>query len=102
MRSRRCLPLRPYRWPGVAQVLLDGELDVERARLEDDAGLLADLPGFLGDIEAADGGRAARRNHECREDAEERGLAAAIGAEQAEDLRRRTEKERWSSARRVP
>ena len=44
---------------GVAQVLFDGELDVERARLEDDAGLLADLRRLRRDVEAANGGSAA-------------------------------------------
>ena len=32
---------------GVAEVLFDGELDVERARLKDDAGLLANLRRLL-------------------------------------------------------
>src|ERR1700733_14729054 len=73
----------------VAEILFDGELDVQRARLEDDAGLLAHLRGLLCDVEAADGGEAARRDHQGGEDAEERGLAGAVGAEQAEDLRRR-------------
>ena len=87
---------------GVAEVFFDGELDVQRARLEDDAGLLADLRRLGGDVEAADGGEAAGGDHQGGEDAEERGFAGAVGAEQAEICAGATEKERWSSARRLP
>lgn len=72
----------------VAEVLLGGEFDVEAGALEDDAEALADGVG-LGEGVAAedadDGARPGGSEH-GGDDAEEGGLAPAVGAEDAEDL----------------
>ena len=68
------------------QVLFRRELDVDALLLEDHADLAANLAGLFGDVVAHDERAAAGGNHERREDAEGRGLAAAVGAEQSEDL----------------
>ena len=72
----------------VLQVLGDGQLEVQAPGLKDDAGLLPCPVRFPGHIEALNPGHSASRHHQRRKDAEERGLAAAIGTQQAEDLRR--------------
>ena len=69
-----------------AQVLADREGLVEALGLEDDADLAADLRGIAGDIEAGDDGAAFGGHHHGRKDAEDGGLAAAVGTEQAEDF----------------
>jgi hypothetical protein len=71
----------------VLQVLGHRQLEVQAPGLKDDAGLLPRLVRFAGHIEAlirpSAGG-----HHQRRKDAEQGRLAAAIGTQQAEDLRR--------------
>jgi hypothetical protein len=71
----------------VLQVFGDRQLQVEAARLKDDADLLAHLVRLARNIEALNGSATAGWGHQRRQDAEEGGFPAAIGAQQAEDLR---------------
>src|SRR5271168_2741278 len=71
----------------VLQVFGDGQLEVETACLKDDANLLAHLVRLARNVEALDSGAACGRRHQRGQNAKQRGLAAAVGAEQAEDLR---------------
>ena len=70
------------------QVFFGGELDVDALFLEDHADLVADSAGVLGDIASHDERASAGRNHQRRENAKRRGLAAAVGAQQAKNFRR--------------
>ena len=72
--------------PEVAQVLLDRELVVEGELLGDVADLGAHLGLGLAKIPAHDLDLSARRRKKAAEHAEGRGLARAVGPEQAEDL----------------
>ncbi len=70
------------------QVLDDRELRVERGGLEDDPYAGADPLRFADRVGAEDRHRAGAREHERRHDAKQRRLAAAVGAEQREELAR--------------
>src|SRR5690606_10096703 len=72
-----------------AEVLADGQLGVERGLLEYHAERTPHGSGALDRVVPEDTGRAGRRRHQRRDDAEERRLAAAVGAEEAEQLARR-------------
>ena len=72
----------------VAQVFGDGELLVEARRLEHDAHLSAHGRGVAADVVAEDGDGAALQRDQRRQQAEQRRLAAAVGAEEGEDLAR--------------
>ena len=72
----------------VLQVLGHRQLEVQAPGLKDDTGLLPRLVRFPGDIEALDLGGPAAGHHQRRKDAEKSCLAAAIGTQQSEDLRR--------------
>ena len=69
-----------------AQILFHGEFLVQALRLENDADPPPHGSRLANHVMAADGGRASGRGHQCREDAEHRRLASAVGAKQAEDL----------------
>ena len=84
----------------VLQVLGGRQLYVDAGRLKDDADLLAKPSGSGGSVEALDHGAAAHRQHQRGEDAEHGRLAAAIRAEQAEDLGGNTSNETPLSAAR--
>src|ERR1051325_4760972 len=68
------------------EVLEHGEVAVERERLRDVADVAAHLLAFLFDVEAVDAGVAGGGDEEAAEDADERRLAGAVRAEEAEDL----------------
>src|SRR5271163_3594601 len=70
----------------VLQIFRDGEFEVDAARLEDDTELLAHSIWVARDVEALNAGAPASRRHQRGEDAKERRLAAAVGAQQSEDL----------------
>ena len=72
-----------------AQVLLGGEVDVERGVLEDEADVAADVVALGDDVEAADARRPRTSAGEGAEHVDRRALAGAVGAEEAEDLARR-------------
>ena len=86
-RLQRCA-VQAIHVPDEHQVLFRCELDVDALLLEDDADLAANFAGFFGDIVSHDERAAAGGNHQCREDAKGRSLAASVGAEQSKDLRR--------------
>ena len=69
------------------QVLFRRELDVDALGLEDYADVAAHQRGLARDIVSHDQGAAAGRKHQRRKNAERCRLAAAVGAQQAEDLR---------------
>ena len=70
----------------VDQVLLGRQLLVEAGGLEDDADLPADAVPGVGRVHPHDTDPARRGGDEGRQDAEQRRLAAAVGAEQRECL----------------
>src|SRR5581483_10202646 len=70
----------------VAHVLADGELAVQAGGLEHDPDPSAHRVRLADDVVAGDRGTPAIGRQERREDAEERRLAAAVRAEEAEDL----------------
>src|SRR5271170_4451853 len=70
----------------VLQIFRDGEFEVDAARLEDDTELLAHSIRVARDVEALNASAPAGRRHQRGEDAKERGFAAAVRAEEAEDL----------------
>ena len=70
------------------QVFGHRQLEVQAPGLKDDAGLLPRPVRFPGHIEPLDPGHPAARHHQGGKNAEERGLAAAVGTQQAENLRR--------------
>ncbi len=69
-----------------AEVLLGGEVAVERLVLEDEADVPADVVALGGDVEAAHAGGAGGGPRERAEHVDRRALAGAVGAEEAEDL----------------
>ena len=70
----------------VFHIFGDRQLEVEAARLKNDAGLLTHAVGFACYVEALNASDAAARNHEGGEDAKECGLAAAIRSQKSENL----------------
>jgi hypothetical protein len=69
-----------------AHVFLGGQIEVRGHRLRDDTDDFADLVGIADDIVAGDARESGGRGDERGEHAQQRGLAGAVGAEQAEDL----------------
>ena len=69
-----------------AEVLLDGEIRVERERLRHVAGLALDALALRADVAAGDDGTAAGRLKEPAQHLDRRRLAGAVRAEKAEDL----------------
>ena len=69
-----------------AEVLFDGEVGVAGERLGNDADHAANRIGILGHIVAGDDGLAAGEGNQRGHHADQRALARAVGAEQAEDL----------------
>src|SRR4051812_34943219 len=69
------------------EVLVRREFGIDALRLEYDADLPANRGWIMGGVPAHDQGVAGGRNHQSRQDAEQRGLAAAVGAEQPEQFR---------------
>ena len=67
------------------EVLAAGGVGVDAVLLADDADRVADADGLGEDVEAGDAGAAGVRPRERGEDPDGRGLAGAVGAEQAED-----------------
>ena len=76
----------------MADVFGDGQFFVEAGGLKDDADPLTDGLLLPGQIERQDGDAAGLERNEGREEAEEGGLAAAVGAEKGEDLAARRSK----------
>jgi hypothetical protein len=72
-----------------SQVLLGGEVAVERGVLEDQADVPAHVVALGDDVEAADARGAGRGQRQGAEHVDRRALAGAVGAEEAEDLARR-------------
>ena len=70
------------------QVLFRRELDVDALRLKNHADVAAHQRRLARDIVSHDQRAAAGGKHQRRKNAESRGLAAAVGAKQPEDLRR--------------
>jgi hypothetical protein len=70
------------------KILVGRELEVDALRLKDHADLPPHARRLLRRVAAHDGGAAGGRNHQRGKNPEERGLAAAIRTEQAEQLRR--------------
>ena len=69
-----------------AEVLLGGEVAVERRVLEHEADVPADVVALAGDVEAAHAGGAGGGPRQRAEHVDRRALAGAVGAEEAEDL----------------
>ncbi len=69
-----------------AQVLANGEILPERETLRHVAGVTLDLLGLANDVVAETGALAAVGREQSAEHADGGGLAAAVGAEKAEDL----------------
>jgi hypothetical protein len=69
-----------------AQVLFHRKRFIEALRLEHHAHVTPHGRGFAHHIASGEDGAALGGYHHRRQNAEERGLAAAIGAEQTEDL----------------
>ena len=69
-----------------AEVLLGGEVAVERRVLEHESDVPADVVAFAGDVEAAHAGGAGGGPRKRAEHVDRRALAGAVGAEEAEDL----------------
>ena len=67
-------------------VLAHRQLDVDARRLEDDADQTTNLLRLAYHVVATDRGAPAGRGEQGGEDPEQRGLAAAVRSEQAEDL----------------
>ena len=63
------------------EILVGSQLFVDALRLEDNADLPTDGGGILGCVKTHDQGAAGGRHHQCRKNAEQGGLAAAVGAE---------------------
>ena len=70
------------------QVLFGRQLHVDALLLEDHADQAAHAARLFGDIVPHDERASACRNHQRRKNAERRRLAASVGPEQSEDLRR--------------
>ena len=87
--SREIAPAEAIEMPLVPEVLADRELEVEARALEDDAEEPPHRPRLPSWIEAEDTDLAGLRARQGGEETEERRLAAAVGAEEAEDLPRR-------------
>ena len=68
------------------QIFGRGQFKINALRLEHDPDLTAHLVGLFGRVESHDHGAAASRDHQGREDAKHRGLAAAVGSEQSEQF----------------
>ena len=68
------------------QVLLDAQLEVAGHRLRNHADRAPDVVGLLHDVEAVDERRARGGRQQRHQHADQRRLAGAVGAEQAEDL----------------
>src|SRR5262249_48190024 len=68
------------------EILLHAQLEIARHRLRDHANRAAHPVGLLPDVEAVDDGRAGGRRQQRDEHANQRRLAGAVGAEQAEEL----------------
>ena len=81
LRARHAVQLRED-----DQVLFDAQLEVARHRLRDDADRAAHAVGLLDDVEAVDERGARGRRQQRRQHADQRRLAGAVRAEQAEDL----------------
>ena len=75
---------QPVKVARTAEVFRDGQLRIERRRLEDNTEMLAHLDSFMHHIVAADARRAGGRGQQSGQNPEERCLAAAVGSEQAE------------------
>jgi hypothetical protein len=69
-----------------AEVLLGGQVAVERRVLEHEADVPADGVALAGDVEAVHAGGAGGGPGERAEHVDRRALAGAVGAEEAEDL----------------
>ncbi len=69
-----------------AEVLLGGEVAIERLVLEHEADVPADVVACGGDVEAAHAGGAGGGSRERAEHVDRRALAGAVGAEETEDL----------------
>jgi hypothetical protein len=68
------------------QVLVRGQVVVERVVVAQQADPLADGLRRADRVVAEDGGSAARRPQQCADDPQQRGLAAAVAAGQRQDL----------------
>jgi hypothetical protein len=75
---------QPVKVARTAEVFRDGQLRIERRRLEDNTEMLAHLDGFMHHIVAADARRAGGWGQQRGQNPEERRLTTAIGSEQAE------------------
>ena len=91
--------LQPAEQP---EVLAGGEVLVDRGVLAGDADQLAHHVRVLRDVDAEDLGAAAVHRQQGREHLQHRGLAGAVGAEDAEDLAAATSRSMPSTARRSP
>src|SRR6202163_129742 len=70
------------------QVFVGRQFGVDTLRLKNHADLTAQTGGIVGSVASHDHGAAGSGNHQCRENSEESGFAAAIRAEKTEQLRR--------------
>src|SRR5258708_32506464 len=70
------------------QILIRGQLLVDTLRLKYHADLPSHARWILGRVQSPDHGVPCRRNHQCGKNAEQRGFAAAVGAEQSKQLGR--------------
>src|SRR5205823_92330 len=68
------------------EVLLHGQIAVKRESLRDVADVAAHLFAFARDVETVDDGAPGGGNEQPAEDADQRRLARAVRAEEAEDL----------------
>jgi hypothetical protein len=83
-RFHHVLPGQPVEGPDQLEVLAAGEDLVDRRRLSGEAHAPADLVGLLDDVEAGHPAGAARGHAQRGEHPHQRGLARAVGTEQAQ------------------
>ena len=79
----------------MTEVLGRREFQIDALRLEDDTDLAPQLAGFAGGIASEYERASTDWHHERRKNAEHGGLSAAVGSEQAEELR-------WTDIERDP
>jgi len=68
------------------EVFVGGQLGIDALGLEHHADLATEVRGVLCSVTTHDEGAASGGDHQCGKDAEERGLAAAIGTEEPEEF----------------
>src|SRR5215831_17952022 len=83
----QCATTQPIKMALMPQVLVGGQLWIDALRLEHNTDLTSELRRFLRSIASQHNGVASSGNHQSRKNPEQRRLAAAVRAQQSEELR---------------